>query len=375
MPSRPLIVLADDLTGAAEVAAIAHQAGLRAVVLTRLPVGPVDAEVLVFDTDTRLSSPAQAARRVRTVLARLAKQASAGFFLKVDSVLRGPVTSQLEACAQSLGRRRTLLVPANPSLGRVIRDGRYFIGGIPLHDTEFSLDPHHPRTTSDVRKLLGAMTRAPLVSRAPTARSLPRSGIVVGETGIAADVLHWADRLDSATLPAGGADFFRAWLLSMTGERRNALRYTLPTGASLLLHGTTAAPASAESLRFRGRQPPATATVAATLQRDGFAAITATTATLHDPGAPAAISRGFAVLAQRLHATSGFHHLLIAGGATASSVLQTLGWSSLKVARVWGPGVVTLQPVNDREFAVTLKPGSYPWPASLCHVFQGRLPK
>jgi len=313
----------------------------------------------------------QAARRVRTMLTQLTRRPHAGIFMKVDSVLRGPVLAQLSAGAQALGRRRTLLVPANPSLGRVICDGRYFVGGIALNDTEFSLDPHHPRTTSDVRALLGSASGLSVVSLPPTARRLPATGVVVGETGYAADILHWADRLDHRTLPAGGADFFRAWLHANSCERRTVSRYTLPTGPALLLHGTTATPASAGALLFRGRQAPAIATVAAALRRDGSAAVGATTATLNDPGAPVAISRGFATLAQRLHETGEFRHLLVAGGATAAVVLKALGWSTLKVARVWGPGVVTLQPLHDRSFAVTLKPGSYPWPASLCHVLLG----
>ncbi len=55
MSHRPYIVIADDLTGAAEVAAIAHQSGLSAVVLTRLPRRPCAADVIVFDTDARLA--------------------------------------------------------------------------------------------------------------------------------------------------------------------------------------------------------------------------------------------------------------------------------------------------------------------------------
>jgi uncharacterized protein YgbK (DUF1537 family) len=66
-----------------------------------------------------------------------------------------------------------------------------------------------------------------------------------------------------------------------------------------------------------------------------------------------------------LHAAGAFRHLLIAGGATAAAVLRGLGWSRLKVVRVWGPGVVTLQPLAAPGFAVTLKPGSYPWPSGI----------
>jgi uncharacterized protein YgbK (DUF1537 family) len=208
MSSLPHIVLADDLTGAAEVAAIAHQAGLHAVVLTRLPVGPVDADVLVFDTDTRLAPPREVARR------------------------------QVSACARALGRRRTFLIPSNPSLGRVIHQGRYFVNGQPLQATAFARDPHHPRHTDEVLTLLGPARPAPALCRA-RARQLPLGArIVIGEASNAADIAHWAGRLDETTLPAGAADFFRAWLEHQRGEKCTGLRYTLPAGGVLLLHGT-----------------------------------------------------------------------------------------------------------------------------------------
>ncbi|MDI1250109.1 MAG: four-carbon acid sugar kinase family protein [Lacunisphaera sp.] len=364
MPRRPLLVLADDLTGAAEVAAIAHQAGLRAVVFTQPPRGPVDADVLVIDTDTRLASPARAARQVRACVSRLKKLPQAGFFKKTDSVLRGPVLAELAACAQVLGFRRVLLVPANPSLRRVIRDGRCFIAGRPLHETAFARDPHHPARSSAVLERLGVHKSLPAFSRSPGAR-LPHDGVIVGDARTAADIADWAAAVNRHTLPAGGADFFRAWLHLQTGTPRTAPGFALPAGGALLLHGTTSAPVDGRALVFRGTRAPATARVAGALRDRGSVAVAAATRASRDPRAPAAISRGFATLARRLHAASAFRHLLIAGGATAAAVLRDLGWSRLEVVRVWGPGVVTLQPFAASGFAVTLKPGSYPWPPGI----------
>jgi uncharacterized protein YgbK (DUF1537 family) len=362
MARRPLIVLADDLTGAAEVAAIAHRVGLRAVVFTQKPRGPVDADLLIFDTDTRLATPAQAARRVRALIACLPPHA--GLFKKTDSVLRGPVLAELAACSVALGFRRTLLVPANPSLGRVIHAGRYFIAGTPLEETTFARDPHHPRTTSVVLDLLGADRNFPASCAAAGGR-LPSTGVFVGEAAAAAAIAHWARTVDRHTLAAGAADFFRAWLATRVTARPAARDYRLPDGAALLLHGSTTAPACSRLLLFRGCRPPAPDKVAARLRRHGAAAVATARSLSSNPRTPAAISRGFAGLARHLRDVGAFHHLLIAGGATAAAVLCALGWSGLKVVRVWAPGVVTLQPANAPGFAVTLKPGSYPWPASL----------
>lgn len=365
MPHRPHLVLADDLTGAAEIAAIAHLAGLRAIVLTHLPTVPLSADVLVFDTDTRLLAPAAAARKVRAWAKCLAHTPHRGFFLKVDSVLRGSVLAHANATAVALGRRRTLLVSANPSLGRTIRDGHYAVQGVPLHETAFARDPHHPRTSSDVRVLLGATPRSPVFCLHPGKSRLPTRGVIVGDTTSAADVSRWAAAVDAATLPAGGADFFRAWLKSQGPVQRKKPRPPQLPGPALLLHGTSMITAGARLLRFRGRQAPAVATVAAALARHGAVAVAPPLARQTGPGAPAAIARGFAQLTWRLHTSQCFTHLLVAGGATSAAVLPMLGWTDLEVMRVWGPGAVTLRPVRDPGFAVTLKPGSYEWPANL----------
>lgn len=364
MPPRPLLVLADDLTGAAEVAAIAHEAGWRAVVFTRPPRGPVDTDVLVLDTDTRLASPARAARRVSAWASRLHQLPHAGFFKKTDSVLRGPVLAELAACARALGLRRVLLVPANPSLRRIIRDGRYLIAGRPLHETAFARDPHHPARSSAVLELLGTQNSLPVACRAPGAR-LPATGLIVGDAGCTADIADWAGAVDRRILPAGGADFFRAWLQTNADRCPPPLRYPLPAGAALLLHGTTAARVDGRALVFHGVRAPAAARVAAALRRQGAVAVATPAAGSMDPRAPAAIARAFAGLTRNLHAAGAFRHLLIAGGATAAAVLRSLGWTRLKVGRVWGPGVVTLQPSAAPGFAVTLKPGSYAWPPGI----------
>ncbi len=374
MPRRPHIVLADDLTGAAEIAAIARRSGRRAIVLTQPPATPVDADLLVLDTDTRLLSPTLAARRVRAWTARLARAQPKhrGMFLKVDSVLRGPVLAQLAAATRALGLSRAILVPANPSLGRVIRGGRYFIHGRFLHETAFARDPHHPRDSSEVLTLLGRVPRTSRVCLPANTADLPEHGVILGEAASSADIRRWRSHVDADTLAAGGADFFRAWL----GARAPAQPAAPPprfTGATLLLHGTTAGPAGEAALAFRGLRAPATATVAEQLAKRRAAVVAAPARRLADPASPASLSTAFAKLAVELRHREAFRHLLVAGGATAAAVLSALDWTALEVVHVWAPGVVTLRPLAEPAFFVTLKPGSYPWPDALRRALPTRI--
>jgi len=158
---RKIIVIADDLSGAAELAGIAFAHGLSAEVQRQFEPSS-DAQVIAVDTDTRTLSPAAAANRVRQVAEQVMASQPAWIFKKVDSVLRGNPRAEIEAVLQATGQRRALLIPANPSRGRVIAGGCYFIDGVPLDQTPFAYDPDHPRQAADVAALLGRDGESPL---------------------------------------------------------------------------------------------------------------------------------------------------------------------------------------------------------------------
>jgi uncharacterized protein YgbK (DUF1537 family) len=116
-----IAVIADDLTGAAELGGIALRHGLTSEVQTEFH--PTDeAEVIVIDTDSRSCPPEEAAARIRAQAQELTSIGFDWLYKKVDSVLRGPVVAELEALLAASGRQKALLVPANPSLGRTIRN-------------------------------------------------------------------------------------------------------------------------------------------------------------------------------------------------------------------------------------------------------------
>uniref|UniRef100_UPI0018E599B2 four-carbon acid sugar kinase family protein n=1 Tax=Desertihabitans aurantiacus TaxID=2282477 RepID=UPI0018E599B2 len=90
----PLRVLADDLSGAVESAALL---GPGTPVHLGLPTRPDDAPQQVLDTDTRRLDPAVAGDR----LARAWAAAGPGrVFVKIDSLLRGPVRALVSVAAR-----------------------------------------------------------------------------------------------------------------------------------------------------------------------------------------------------------------------------------------------------------------------------------
>lgn len=150
-----LVILADDLTGAADAAASFAQAGLRTVVALSLAEAgflrksqdPIDAplskagfsgknpasiDVISLSTDSRQVAADEAARRVRQAVDWLRQNGfeSPGtfFYKKIDSLLRGHPSVELAAMLDALGFDRALVAPAFPAQGRLTLAGQQVIG-------------------------------------------------------------------------------------------------------------------------------------------------------------------------------------------------------------------------------------------------------
>lgn len=373
----PLFVLADDLTGACEIAGLAATRGGRARVLTTSELPDLaGVDLLVLDTETRLLRPVDAARKTAGVAEILLQIGAQPFFKKTDSMLRGPVAAELEALAAAFGYERVLLVAGNPALGRVVAHGCLSVNGTPVHQTEFAIDPHHPARSDRVANLLGPVVHAPVHVVTPEDRELPL-GLLVGDARSKGELQAWARRLPTDTLAAGGAAWFEALLPEP--ESASVAPSSPPSSDSghLLLSGTTSQaqrqqlsacagfePFSVEELK-RDALAHWLQRLAHAWQTSGRAAAAPTGAVTRESGTAERIRAALAAAALRAVRQWGVRHLIIEGGSTAFSILSALGWRDLSVVHSWAPGVVSVRPAAAPDCLLTLKPGSYPWPPAL----------
>jgi D-threonate/D-erythronate kinase len=148
-----MVVIADDLTGAADCAASSAALGCRAVVLLHSPEDQEseaawpDTDILSIDANTRCL-PAEQASQLTTRLIQFCDSRNADcpryiLFKKIDSTLRGNVAAELAAL---LHARRSgnpantklsiLMAPALPAQGRTTVGGRLLVDGLPLEKTD-----------------------------------------------------------------------------------------------------------------------------------------------------------------------------------------------------------------------------------------------
>src|SRR3954470_4256505 len=139
-----LVIVADDLTGAADSAALLTRRGPTWVVVDPVGDWPQNAAVLAVDTDSRHTDPTTAAARVAAATERAAGRGGQ-VVKKIDSTLRGNIADELRALRDvhvPPGRRpvrevlprdsdRVLMVvaPAFPATGRTTRGGVVYVAG------------------------------------------------------------------------------------------------------------------------------------------------------------------------------------------------------------------------------------------------------
>ena len=388
-----ILILADDLSGAAELAGIAASRGLKAEV--QVTVGPglflkapssglqtepsSSADVIAIDTQTRSLSPEAAAAKIRSVYEQAARLSPEFIYKKTDSVFRGNVRAELEALAQAVGRERIIFIPANPSKDRCIRDGRYFVHDRPLDQTVFASDPDHPQRCADVVQALGQVGSCTLRSIRVHETSPPH-GLIIPDAHSQRDLNGRAGEVDGQTLAAGAADFFAALLDRWCEQRTLPQRPNIPTtspGPALFVCGSPAAwhqgirqqaeshGVNVLSLRAKDRRVHE---AIASLRASG--AVMIALGQPHRPdqetassSQPAALLEPLIDAAVKIMRQGDIRQVFVEGGATATALMERMNWSRFEVVPFDLLGVGCLKPIQtDETPLVFAKPGSYPWP-------------
>lgn len=367
-----IIVIADDLTGAAEVAGAALRFGLSAEVQIG-EFAPSTADVIVVDADSRSLGAEAAFRRVGQLTQQAVSMKPQLLFKKVDSLLRGPVLAELTAMRTAAGYERSLLVCGNPRKDRLVVAGKLYVGGCALHETEFARDPEHPCCTNDAFELLrqGAANGADdspaldtLGIAAPHVRVTAQ--LLVGNASCAADLdlhaHHWLSHR-TTTLVAGGAEFFEAILRASVGDRQaNSIELTeLAPRDVLLISGSRFSQVHDWPL-VRCTSSLSSSECADEIYRclanHGRAALRAVDM---ESGSPSARIDQIAGIAGRVLATCRPDQVWIEGGRTASTLMRELGYRRLLAVANVGDGVVALRVADEPSPLYLIKPGSYPW--------------
>jgi uncharacterized protein YgbK (DUF1537 family) len=158
--------IADDFTGATDLANNLVRSGMRVVQTMGLPTEPLqtDAQAVVIALKTRTIEPAQAIAQSLAALRWLQAQGARQIYYKYCSTfdswyegeVRGNIGPVTEALMAELGTDFTVATPAFPDNGRTVFKGHLFVGDVLLSDSGMKDHPLTPMRDANLVRVLQA---------------------------------------------------------------------------------------------------------------------------------------------------------------------------------------------------------------------------
>jgi uncharacterized protein YgbK (DUF1537 family) len=165
MENKRCMVIADDLTGAADTGVQFVIRGLNTCLISPDSARPIDfsrylkRDVLVVNTHSRSLNARQASERISLLLKDYRRDLFPLVYKKIDSTLRGNMGSEIDALLEKTGFSVGFVAPSFPEQKRSLVGGIMMVDGKPLSLTEAAQDAVSPIHESHVHKLLEAQSR------------------------------------------------------------------------------------------------------------------------------------------------------------------------------------------------------------------------
>ena len=161
----PLLLgcIADDFTGATDLANTLVKGGMTAVQVIGVPTGPLpEADAIIIALKSRTApvgdAVAQSLAACEALLAAGAKQIFWKYCSTFDSTDQGNIGPVADALLKRLGSGFALACPAFPTNGRTIYLGHLFVGNALLNESGMENHPLTPMTDANLVRVLGRQT-------------------------------------------------------------------------------------------------------------------------------------------------------------------------------------------------------------------------
>lgn len=408
--------IADDYTGASDLANTLTRAGLRTVQIIGVPADDFalpEVDAVVVSLKSRSIEPELAVSRSRAAEKWLRGRGAGHVLFKIcstfDSTVSGNIGPVMDALRADCGEAVVLVTPAFPETGRTVYQGNLFVGAVPLNESPLKDHPLNPMNDSNLVRVLARQSKTQIdlvdlatVTRgaeAVRARLAELSGKGIGAAIIDAvfdrdlEAIGLVAAEDRLSVGASGIGLGLARALVSTGKVKSAAASsgTGPAvgGPAACLAGscsqaTLAQIANAERVMpvlhldperivagtdeaqraltwARPRLADGPVLIASSSTPEQVAALQAR----HGRDAAGhAIEQAMADIAEAL-VQAGVRRLIVAGGETSGAVVDRLRIPGFLVGAEIGPGVPVLRAVGAAagDMLLALKSGNFGGPA------------
>jgi uncharacterized protein YgbK (DUF1537 family) len=403
--------IADDFTGATDLAGMLVRAGMRTVQMIGVPDGPLpqDVDAVVIALKSRTIPAAVAVEQSLAALQWLRAAGCSQFYFKYcstfDSTDQGNIGPVTDALMSALDTRFTIACPAFPENKRTIFKGYLFVGDELLSESGMRNHPLTPMTDANLVRVLQKQTRrrVGLLSHEAVAQgaqaikariaALQSEGVEIAIVDATSnqDLLVIGEALDGMPLVTAGsgialglpANFRRAGLLR--DNSGDADRLQVPAGARAIVSGSCSTATNAQVADYIAHGAPAFAIdplalaqgqdvvqqalawaqpllaqhaplIYATAKPESVKAVQAQ---LGVERAGALVEQALADIARGL-VQMGVRQMLVAGGETSGAVVQSLGVQGLVIGPQIDPGVPWTTTLGAQPpLALALKSGNF----------------
>jgi len=409
--------IADDFTGATDLAGTLVREGMRTVQMIEVPQGPVpDVDAVVIALKSRTTPVAEAIEESLAALAWLREAGCEQFFFKYcstfDSTDEGNIGPVGEAVLEALGDDFSIACPAFPRNARTICKGYLFVGDVLLNESGMQDHPLTPMKDANLVRVLDRQTKGSVglvdyvtVRKGPLATLEAFSAMRADGTRFAvvdalddADLVTIGEACADMPLITGGSgvaiglpeNFRRRGLLQATDAAD-----TLPDikGHAVVLAGSCSR-ATREQINIMSKDHPDLKIDPLELAEDtGVAARALAWASPLLPEGPVLIyasadpaevkqaqealgmeragslvEEAMAEIARGLVA-AGVRRLIVAGGETSGAVVGGLGITGLRIGPEIDPGVPWTVSLGETPLLLALKSGNFGAPNFFTKAF------
>lgn len=388
-------VIADDFTGASDIALTLAEAGMAVAQFVGVPDhtagASLDAGVVSLKSRTAPVEDAvdQSLKAADWLLAQGAEQIVFKVCSTFDSTPKGNIGPVLDALADRLDAGPVVVCPAFPENRRSVYQGHLFVGDCLLSESGMQNHPLTPMTDADLRRVLAAQSALPIthIPHATVAKgtraisdALPESGAVIVDAIADADLLDIGRAVAGEKLLCGGSGIALG-LPGNFGLDPATPHWTGISGPAVVLSGSCSQATRAQVEAFKTIAPhheidPAEAVSGALTAEDlsqwvrtqnepalVFSSadpeqVLAAQVALGKDRVAQAIEGLFRELAGKL-ANAGVTRMVVAGGETSGAVVLGLNATELAVGPRLAAGVPVLRLKRARPIALALKSGNF----------------
>src|SRR5471030_295030 len=410
-------VIADDFTGATDIAGMLVRGGMRTIQTIGVPAKgtiPDDVDAVVVALKSRSIAAKDAVKQSLDALRTLQDAGCTRFFFKYcstfDSTDEGNIGPVGDALLDALGAKQAIYCPAFPENGRTIFFGHLFVGNLLLSDSSMRHHPLNPMTDASLVRVLARQTthkvglvalkqvQAGSAALRDALDKLATEGVrhVVVDAVADTDLGIIGEAVGDDLLVTGGSGV--ALGLPAAYRRRGLLQHrsgvdVLPKvgGASAVLAGSCSAATLNQIAQFKGahmaldtdaicRGDPVSDKALAWAKdklgngpillsaSDKPEAVKALQAKYGIEKSSQAIEKTMASLAKGLVA-AGVGRLVVAGGETSGAVVGALDVSALRIGPEIDPGVPWTASVGAKPLLLALKSGNFGAPDFFTKAF------